>query len=316
MTDEVKRGFKRKTIARTIHNKMEHWLKSIEGDDDLVNAIRKDYIVTGGAIASMVIGDLPNDFDVYFRTTETAKRVAEYYINRCKVKNDKIGEPFVKVDEGRVAIYVKSAGIIRGEDDGAEDYDYFEMRDPASAEVYLNEVKTGVRGKYEVAMVSTNAISLRGDVQLIMRFCGEPEVIHENYDFVHCTNWYTHNGGLVLRQPALESLLSRELKYVGSKYPVCSMFRLKKFIKRGWTITAGEMLKIAWDISELDLHNPDVLQEQLTGVDAAYFNQVMTALKGRKDIDRTYLYEIINRVFDDFEDETIEGLIAHNNVED
>ena len=103
-----------------------------------------------------------------------------------------------------------------------------------------------------------------------------------------------------LRVEALESTLARELKYVGSRYPVCSMFRLKKFIKRGWTITAGEMLKIAWDISKLDLNDREVLQDQLTGVDAAYFRQIIDLLaKDDKPIERTYLFELINRIFDE-----------------
>jgi hypothetical protein len=81
------------------------------------------------------------------------------------------------------------------------------------------------------------------------------------------------------------------------------MFRLKKFIKRGWTITAGEMLKIAWDINKLDLNDRLVLQDQLTGVDAAYFRQIIDLLnKDDKPIERTYLFELINRIFDEDND--------------
>jgi hypothetical protein len=78
------------------------------------------------------------------------------------------------------------------------------------------------------------------------------------------------------------------------------MFRIKKFLNRGWTITAGEMLKIAWDISKLDLDDMAVLYDQLIGVDAAYFHQLITILKkvDRTELDRTYLFEAINRVFD------------------
>ena len=52
----------------------------------------------------------------------------------------------------------------------------------------------------------------------------EPDQLHENYDFVHCTNYWTSwNNELVLRKEALEALLARELRYVGSKYPLCSI---------------------------------------------------------------------------------------------
>ena len=96
----------------------------------------------------------------------------------------------------------------------------------------------------------------------------------------------------------MEATLTKELKYVGSRYPICSLFRLKKFIRRGWTITAGETLKIAWDINKLNLMDREILYDQLCGVDAAYFHEIIAALKGVGDIERTYLFELINRVFD------------------
>src|SRR3546814_2858608 len=74
----------------------------------------------------------------------------------------------------------------------------------------------------------------------------------------------------------LESLLCKELRYVGSKYPVCSVIRLRKLIRRGWVINAGQILKMMMQVSELDLTNPAVLQDQLTGVDSAYFIELMS----------------------------------------
>src|SRR3546814_13834921 len=80
--------------------------------------------------------------------------------------------------------------------------------------------------------MSTNAITLSDKIQIVLRFYGEADAIHENYDFVHCTNyWTSKDANLTLRQPALESLLCKELRYVGSNYPVCSVIRLSKFIR-------------------------------------------------------------------------------------
>jgi hypothetical protein len=198
-----------------------------------------------------------------------------------------------------VTIKVQSAGIT-GEEVEQDEYDYFESYPNPSArmEQYLNGASHRDTGKYTALAITTNAITLSDKVQVVLRFVGPAKEIHKNYDFVHTTNYYTEEEGVVLNQPALESILAKELKYVGSLYPICSMFRIKKFIQRGWTITAGEMLKIAWDISKLDLNNRDVLQDQLTGVDAAYFNQLIRLLGEGQEIDRTYLFELVNRVFD------------------
>ncbi len=148
--------------------------------------------------------------------------------------------------------------------------------------------------------MSTNAITLSHKVQVVLRFYGEPEEIHKNYDFVHCTNyWSSWDGKLTLHQPSLESLLAKELRYVGSKYPICSLFRLRKFIQRGWTVNAGQILKIAFQVSELNLSDFTVLEDQLTGVDVAYFVQIIDKLKDKdpEKVNAAYLVEIIDRMF-------------------
>jgi hypothetical protein len=112
--------------------------------------------------------------------------------------------------------------------------------------------------------------------------------------------WDAATGELGLRPQALESLLSRSLVYNGSRYPVASLFRIRKFIERGWRINAGQIVKMALQISELDLTKFDVLEDQLTGVDVAYFQQVLDTAKerGADKIEGAYLIEIINRMFD------------------
>lgn len=92
--------------------------------------------------------------------------------------------------------------------------------------------------------MSTNAITLSHRLQIVNRFYGKPDEIHDNYDFVHCTNYWTSwDSELVLRPAALEALLTRELRYVGSKYPVCSLIRVRKFTARGWSINAGQIFE-------------------------------------------------------------------------
>lgn len=300
---EDKRGFKRKTIVSTIEHKAKDWIKTLP--KELQEPVENTYILTGGAITSMLQGEIPNDYDFYFSDGEVAAKVANYYLSTLDVKNDRVSKVEAKNCGDRVKIMIKSAGIA-GDGANLNDYRYFESRPEEELDSYFEQWHNQQPGPkpYKVAMISTNAISLYNDVQIITRFVGAPEEIHKNYDFVHCTNWYTHKDGLVLNQAALEAILAKELKYVGSKYPICSMFRIKKFIQRGWTITAGEMLKIAWDINKLDLDKIEVLMDQLTGVDAAYFLEVISILKKQKDkqIDRTYLFEVINRVFDQPDD--------------
>jgi hypothetical protein len=270
-----KRGFKRKTIAQTIEEKINKWLATIE-DTELQKEVKNNYILTGGAIASMLMGDLPNDYDVYIANVDVAEKLALYYVKQ--LTGGDLTDVKVEKSKGRVEVKITSSGVLDRKDMGKEPQD---------------------SGKYRVLLITSNAITLSNNLQIVLRFVGPAKKIHKNYDFVHATNYYTKATGLVLHQEALESILARELKYVGSLYPVCSVFRIKKFINRGWTITAGETLKILFDVSKLDLSNIEVLEEQSTGVDTAYFEDLVDRLKGGgKGIDRTYLFELINDVFD------------------
>ena len=311
-------GFKAKTIKSVIAKKIANWVETIE-DEDLRKKVEKNTIVTGGCIVSMLLGEKINDFDVYFRDHDTALAVANYYVSRFKEKNGKTDFKLVVTDiDGRVKVRAQSVGAA-SETTPVGDYRYFETRPDQEGTEYVEKVIHGAGEnadtyedtqieiaknpddeKYRPVFLSSNAITLSDKVQIVLRFYGDPDEIHANYDFVHCTSWYqSWDQKLVLRPEALESCLSKELKYVGSKYPVCSVVRLRKFISRGWRINAGQILKMCMQISELDLTNIEVLEDQLTGVDTAYFLQVIDRLKEKdpEKVNTAYLIEILDRMF-------------------
>lgn len=289
---------KSKTIKTVLRKKVDEWLTTIE-NADLRELGKKNVIVTGGAIASMLLQEPVNDYDIYFRDMATTKAMAEYYVQKFVAAT---GHP-MKVDakNGRIRIVTQNghrgetAGDVKTLTDSGEIEDVYEEANEAAL-----QAEDDGKPKYRPVFMSTNAITLSHKVQIVLRFYGEPDTIHENYDFVHCTNyWTSHDGKLVLRPDALETLLSRELRYVGSKYPVCSVMRLRKFIGRKWTINAGQILKMLMQVSALDLTDPAVLEDQLTGVDSAYFCELITKLR-EKDPDKvnaSYLVEIIDRMF-------------------
>ena len=323
MNEAARHGMKTKTIKSIYRKKIDHWLASIE-DEALRQLLSENVIVTGGSIASMLLGEKINDFDIYFRTYEATLAAARYYLSRFEPrKREGIKVPlYIDLDEpGRIRIVVKSAGIA-SEEGTEKPYEYFEGSPDERAAAYVGEVitdpeqiedahqeteqaalnteNTKEEKKYRPIFITTNAITLSGKVQIILRFYGEPDEIHANYDFVHCTNYWTSwNSELVLRPAALEALLSRTLLYVGSKYPICSVVRLRKFIERGWHVNAGQILKMAMQISALDLSDLKVLEDQLTGVDTAYFIQLIERLKAKdpERVDAAYLVEIIDRIF-------------------
>lgn len=297
MSEYRNAGYKAKTIKSVLRKKVDAWLATIT-DSHVKELAARNTIVTGGSIASMLLGEPVNDYDIYFKNHATAKAVAEYYVGKFSEAHP--GRKITVEDvEHRIKIKVKSVGVAE-----APGYTAETLQDPGHIEdAYVQTEDAALAkedAKHKPVFLSTNAITLSGKIQLILRFYGEPDDIHKNYDFVHCTNYWTSGDGeLVLRPEALEALLARELRYVGSKYPLCSLIRLRKFIKRGWTINAGQIVKMCLQLNELDLLDISVLEDQLTGVDVAYFLMLLEAIKdvGQEKLNASYICTIIDKMF-------------------
>lgn len=91
---------KAKTIKAILRKKIDGWLASIE-DEKVRDLAAKNTIVTGGCVASMLLGEQINDFDIYFRTREAALAVARYYVARFKPAKRKGIDVAIWVDEAQ-----------------------------------------------------------------------------------------------------------------------------------------------------------------------------------------------------------------------
>lgn len=276
----------RANIIRTIRNFYTQYLKSIK-DNKIKELIKNHTFVTGGAITSLLLNENVNDYDLYFDNEEACREVIRYYLAKLGKKepdqysfhnyeNMQTKEGEIK---NRVKLYIPNTGFFKSKKRTKEFYPIF---------------------------VSTNAMTLTNDVQLIFRFVGDPEEIHKNYDFEHTKCYYIYKTNtLVLPPSSIECILNKELKYSGSKYPLASIIRTRKFIQRGWNINAGQFLKMVLQLQSMDLNNPIVLSDQLTGVDIVLFDQVINKIKEAdfKDGDdiSEYVVGIIDEVFDGIE---------------
>lgn len=288
-----------KTIKKIISRKLEDWLMTIE-DANLRKDVKANILVSGGCITSLFQGLPVNDYDVYIQDMDVLLRLAKYYCPNDVLDGRKKEEYLGNID---------SAYEI--EDNLSEIAVRYKTLKPDQIKLNINSV--GVKmvveegKKYQVSFLSQNAISLTDDLQIVLRFNGNAEQIHKTFDFIHATNYFTFADGLVTNIEALQCILTKNLKYQGSLYPLTSIIRMKKFILRGWSINAGEILKIMFQISELDLKNVEVLEEQLIGVDIAYFAKLIEVIRtvNPEKITSAYLSEIIDRVFNEYEEEDL-----------
>lgn len=284
-----------KHIKQHLNKKMEDWLASID-NEEVKKAIKGNAIITGGALVSLLTGDEVKDYDVYFKTKEALKIVAGYYVDKWNKENPDKKASITEDKDERVRIFIPSVGVA-GEDVDLEEGEDF-------AESSEKKPKEKSKEKYRPKFLTSNAITLTDKIQVVVRFYGEVEELHKNYDYVHCTcSWSFGDNELVLPSRALEAIINKELYYMGSKYPLCSIFRARKYINRGYTINAGQYLKMAMQLNEMNLKDIEVLKDQLMGVDSAYMGMLIDAIAEQKEkdenfeIDSEYVIELVNRIF-------------------
>lgn len=292
-------------IAKNVHSKMLDWLSSIESSP-LRERVKDSLIVSGGCITSMLLNEKVNDYDVYIRDIDVLKELVEYYLDKFDPGDSR------EILDGRCKYTYESNPYYN---DTSNSYKAIAIRTLKENQIkvltdggykmFYNDDDDRGKLPYRMVYLSDNAITLSDGIQIILRFTGDVETIHSTFDFIHATNYFTIKEGIVTNKKALESILTRELMYQGSKFPLTSIIRTRKFIKRGWNISAGEYLKIMYQISKLDLNDIDVLTEQLIGVDVVYFDRLLvklrefnTGLHEVKDISE-YLFELIDEVFSD-----------------
>ena len=299
-----------KNIAKSLNAKLTSWVNSID-DPKVKRAINENAIVTGGAFVSLLTGEEPHDYDIYFKTVEACDIVARYYANRWNKSHP--DKPQVEIqgikeangkDCDRVRCFIKSAGVVMEEDEADNENNDEESYTSENEESPIQPDATITKPKYRPIYFSSNAISLSDKIQIVIRFWGPIEEIHKNYDFEHCKCSYDFAENKVnLPVKSLECIINKELIYTGSKYPLCSIIRTRKFIERGYHINAGQYVKMVWQLNKLDLSDLDVFKDQLMGVDSVYFNQAIEYMARKKEenpeweLTTPYLFEIIDKIF-------------------
>jgi len=150
-------GFSKKSIDKYIRNRIKYWIYDLGRnahlylkeelklstnevdqltEEDKANITRfqtdvmENVIVTGGCFTSMLLGEQPNDLDLYIRSQEVAINITNFYLNRMRTTGNLVETEFsprieAQTTEDGVAILIKSQGIT-GEDINSEEYRYFE----------------------------------------------------------------------------------------------------------------------------------------------------------------------------------------------
>lgn len=117
-------------------------------------------------------------------------------------------------------------------------------------QTYFEHIKDKKLDKFSVSLITENSINFKDKIQIITKFYGTPEEVVSKFDWAHIKSYYKYPDTLVINDNVYKLIVEKELIYTGSDYPMSSIMRLKKYIKKGWTVSNTTILHICLDLIE------------------------------------------------------------------
>jgi hypothetical protein len=152
---------------------------SLEGID-----LKSGTFISGGAIASLLLDESVNDFDVYFTDNNSMK--------------------------------------------------YFNSLVNNSVTNLVKEINAEYHGaKINGLMITSNAITLKNNFQLITKTCGEPKDVTSTFDYEHCRAYYIPAEDKLFISPLTYNCIMNKKLVIHNKEALHN--REQKFIDRGWS---------------------------------------------------------------------------------
>jgi hypothetical protein len=118
---------------------------------------------------------------------------------------------------------------------------YYEKLNPTESDLKKKKV-------FLPKLITENSINLTDKVQIIIKYFGNPKEVIELFDWQHIKSYFTLQDGLIIKDDVYKLIVEKELIYTGSNYPLSSLLRTRKFLKKGWTISTKTMVHIVMDI--------------------------------------------------------------------
>jgi hypothetical protein len=226
------------------------------------------------------------------------------YLLLIRLKKDNLIQAF---KDNHVVI---AGGAVRAvfANESISDFDVY-FKSPADQEAFvsfMNGAKFEKTYRTDVAITYAREDGLKIQAIIMPNLIGLPanEVI-DRFDYSVCMGAYDFDtSSFVLGDTFLEHIAARELVYnVNGKYPIASLFRLRKYIRKGYTISGTESIKLALSINALHIQDYKQLKEQLEGIDTLFLKEMTDKLispsYGEKQYDFKEFMNLVQEIYND-----------------
>lgn len=206
------------------------------------------------------------------------------YSRESAFLRDQMGEEVLKLLTTTGAFVAGGAVTSVFSSQRINDFDIF-FPDETALNTGLELVSLGEKG---IETDSARSVILNGHrVQLIKCVLGDPSKIITGFDFTICQGSFSLNSGFAFGDEFFLHLAQRKLVFnIAAEYPICSLYRARKFIQRGFHFSGIEAIKLGLRIHALTINTYADLRKQLMGIDTLFLKDLTDSLQG--DAEKSY----------------------------
>jgi hypothetical protein len=181
------------------------------------------------------------------------------------------------------------------------DYDlYFHCAD----DLRLFEHSLVARTKASPVFVTDHATTYRCEgntFQLVKVVFGSAAEVFDKFDFTVCMGAYScGEDTFTLQTHFIQHNSQRKLVFhKGTLFPICSMVRTVKYMRRGYTMTGVERIRIAMAVSRLQLTSWQDVKKQLQGIDTTFLKPLTDNMLSEGRADKTFDYDEFDAYIED-----------------
>jgi len=150
-----------------------------------------------------------------------------------------------------------------------------------------------------------NAKSYKIDKETFQFICkpsymGSPGEVLTSFDFTICMGAYSFKEDkFYFYDNFFRNLACKELIFnIKASFPISSLFRLRKFLKKEYKISGCEIIKLGLSIEKLKIDTYVKLIEQLMGIDIAFLKDLIDTMNTCEFNNKTYDFDEFLKMID------------------
>lgn len=193
------------------------------------------------------------------------------------------------------------------------DYDVF-----VDSQQTVDALREGFCGDGCELFISPSAMTYSSPGETTIQVVTLPELVGLNasqiiqtFDYSVCTGAYDFaSEEFVLGDIFLEDVARRTMRYnIACGYPLCAMFRIRKYLEKGYKISGTEIVKVGLAINALRMETFADLRKQLMGIDTLFLRELTDKLLSSEYAEKEYDFNEFMTMLDGYMDDVLDEAI-------